>query len=193
MPRRSSPARRSASAGGTRCCSSSIMMEGRSGGCRMISAELETLPVELAALAADGYVVLDRVLSSAEVAAIREALGPHLDRIPRGRNRFEGLRSQRVYALLAKSAVFANLVSHPRILRLLDALLEPNYLLSAALAIHLGPGEERQQLHYDDGFYKWIPRPRRAVSISTMWAIDDFTADNGATEVIPGSHLWGDE
>jgi ectoine hydroxylase-related dioxygenase (phytanoyl-CoA dioxygenase family) len=158
----------------------------------MATVESHTPAAELEALATEGFVVLEQVLGAGDIAAIRAALAPHLQRLPRGRNRFEGLRSQRVYALCAKDRVFADLVSHPRVLDLLDALLEPNYLLSAALAIHLGPGEDAQPFHYDDGFYR-IPRPRRAVSVSAIWAIDDFTADNGATEVIPGSHRWGDE
>jgi ectoine hydroxylase-related dioxygenase (phytanoyl-CoA dioxygenase family) len=152
----------------------------------------DTPRADLDALAADGFVVLERVLSTAEMAAIRRALEPYLQGKHFGRNRFEGLRTQRVYALLAKDPVFADLVGHPRVLCLLDDLLEPNYLLSAALAIHLGPGGDAQPFHYDDGSYH-IPRPRAAVGGSAIWAIDDFTAENGATEVIPGSHRWGDE
>ncbi len=148
---------------------------------------------ELELLERDGFVVLQHVLGDPEVEAIRRALEPHLERTPMGRNRFEGLRTQRVYALLAKSAVFGELASHPRVLPLLDHVLQPNYLLSAALAIKLAPGEDRQALHVDDGFYSWIARPRRPVGVSVIWAIDDFTEVNGATEVIPGSHLWGDE
>lgn len=152
----------------------------------------DTLEAELSALAVDGFVILERVLGADEIAAIRTALEPHLQGKHFGRNRFEGLRTQRVYALCAKDRVFGDLVSHPRVLRLLDHLLEPNYLLSAALAIHLGVGGEAQEFHSDDGAYH-IPRPRPAVGVSAIWSIDDFTADNGATEVVPGSHLWGDE
>ena len=158
----------------------------------MTTIVVDTLQAELGAVAGEGFVVLERVLGADEIAAIRKALEPHLQGKYFGRNRFEGLRSQRVYALCAKDRVFADLVSHPRVLRLLDHLLEPNYLLSAALAIHLGPGEDAQAFHHDDGSYH-IPRPRPAVGVSAIWAIDDFTADNGATEVIPGSHRWGDE
>jgi ectoine hydroxylase-related dioxygenase (phytanoyl-CoA dioxygenase family) len=158
-----------------------------------MSLAADTLEHELHALATDGLVVLPGLLDGDELTAIRQALAPYLTGEHMGRNRFEGLRSQRVYALLAKSPVFADLAAHPRILRLLDHLLMPNYLLSAALAIQLEPGEDRQPLHFDDGFYAWIARPRRAVGVSAIWAIDDFTEDNGATEVIRGSHLWADE
>jgi ectoine hydroxylase-related dioxygenase (phytanoyl-CoA dioxygenase family) len=57
--------------------------------------------------------------------------------------------------------------------------------------INIWPGEAEQPLHYDDAFYPW-PRPRRALGAATIFAIDPFTEDNGATVVIPGSHLWPD-
>ncbi len=151
-----------------------------------------TIEEQLAILDERGYVVLESVLSPDELAGVREALEPHLIAGPYGRNDFEGYRSRRVYALLAKSVVFADLVTHPRVLALLDRTLTSNYLLSAALAIHLEPGETAQPLHYDDAFCR-LPRPRPAFGMSAIWAIDDFSADNGATEVLPGSHRWASE
>jgi ectoine hydroxylase-related dioxygenase (phytanoyl-CoA dioxygenase family) len=62
-------------------------------------------------------------------------------------------------------------------------------LLSQVQAINILPREKAQVLHYDDGFYRW-PRPRRALGAATIWDIDDFTPENGATVVIPRSHLW---
>jgi ectoine hydroxylase-related dioxygenase (phytanoyl-CoA dioxygenase family) len=151
-----------------------------------------TTDTALATLRRDGYVVLHDLLSGAELDALREELRPHLASGPLGRNPFEGERSNRVYALLAKAESAAPLVEHPRVLEIMDALLLPNYLLTACQAINLLPGETEQPWHYDDGFYT-IPRPRKPVSISTIWAVDDFTESNGATEMIPGSHQWDDE
>ena len=139
-----------------------------------------------------GYVVVPGLLSGGQIQRIKEELAPYLRGTRRGRNDFEGFDTERVYALLAKAPAIAELVEHPRIIPILDRLLAPNYLLSANLAIQLYPGETRQPLHFDDGFYE-VPRPRRALGFSTIWAIDEFTADNGATEIIPGSHLWADE
>jgi ectoine hydroxylase-related dioxygenase (phytanoyl-CoA dioxygenase family) len=76
------------------------------------------------------------------------------------------------------------------VLAVLDRLLMPNYLLSALQAINIQPGEAAQLAHHDDGFYP-IPRPRAPLAAATIWAIDDFTADNGATVLYPGSHRWG--
>ena len=133
--------------------------------------------------------IFERVLPADKVAAIRAALAPHLGRDLKGRNDFEGLNTNRVYALLAKSPVFAELVIHPLVLAFVEAELGPSCLLSAYLAINLHPGETVQPWHTDDGGAR-LPRPRPALGVSTFWAIDDTTETNGSTEVIPGSHLW---
>lgn len=140
----------------------------------------------------DGYTVVPDVLGDDELAALREGLDPWLQRRHMGRNNFEGFSSERVYALLAKDPVFERVTTNPHILAIVEQLLAPNFLLSAALAIKLHPGETVQPFHCDNS---GLPATDRTVptGISTIWAIDDFTADNGATEVIPGSHLWTGE
>ena len=140
----------------------------------------------------EGFVVLPELVDRAELAAIRGELAPYLSGRLFGRNDFEGFRSERVYALLAKSPSTAALVEHPAVLELVDAVLHADYLLSANLAINVHPGETAQAFHADDGYCR-IPRPREPMGVSAIWAIDDFTGDNGPTEVIRGSHLWGDD
>jgi ectoine hydroxylase-related dioxygenase (phytanoyl-CoA dioxygenase family) len=136
-----------------------------------------------------GYLIFERVLSPDRVAAIRAALAPYLERDLTGRNDFEGLKTNRVYALLAKSPLFAELAIHPLALAFAEAELGQSCLLSALLAINLHPGETVQPWHFDDGGVK-LPRPRPAFGLSAFWAIDDTTELNGSTEIIPGSHLW---
>jgi ectoine hydroxylase-related dioxygenase (phytanoyl-CoA dioxygenase family) len=136
-----------------------------------------------------GFLIFERVLSEETIAAIRAALAPYLGRDLKGRNDFEGLNTNRVYALLAKSPVFAELVIHPLVLAFVEAELGSSCLLSAFLAINLHPGETVQPWHTDDGGAR-LPRPRPALGVSTFWAIDDTTEVNGSTEVIPGSHMW---
>ena len=123
---------------------------------------------------------------------MRSALDPHLARDIRGRNEFEGPETNRIYALAAKSPVFADLVIHPLALAFVEADLGPDCLLSACLAINLKPGAAAQPWHYDDSHYAW-PRPRPSLGVSAFWTLDPMTDDNGATEIIPKSHLWGED
>ena len=139
-----------------------------------------------------GYLIFERVLSPDRVAEIRAALAPYLERGLTGRNDFEGLKTNRVYALLAKSPLFAELATHPLALAFAEAELGQTCLLSALLAINLHPGETVQPWHFDDAGVK-LPRPRPAFGLSAFWAIDDTTELNGSTEVIPGSHLWNEQ
>jgi ectoine hydroxylase-related dioxygenase (phytanoyl-CoA dioxygenase family) len=136
-----------------------------------------------------GYLLFDSVLSDEELGPIRAALAPHLAKEIAGRNDFEGLRTNRVYALLAKGRVFADLACHPLALAFAEADLGCECLLSACLAINIHPGETVQPWHYDDGHYR-LPRPRHSLGVSAFWAIDETTEENGATEIIPGSHVW---
>lgn len=139
----------------------------------------------------DGYVIVPEVLKADECAAIKDALAPFTNGTYPGRNEFEGLHSERVYQLLSRSSVFADLVEHPLALAALDRALSPGYLISAFLAILVHPGETAQDLHFDDGFVQQ-PRPRPSNMVSIIWAIDEFTETNGATEFIAGSHRWAD-
>lgn len=143
---------------------------------------------QLDALARDGYVILEGLIERAKCAEIREEALRLLDKT--GANPFEGHRTQRVYAPLSKTRVIDDLIDHPRILALLDALLMPNYLLSQAQMINILPDEAAQGLHHDDAFCP-LPRPHKEVHAAFIAAIDDFTVANGATVVVPGSHTWG--
>jgi ectoine hydroxylase-related dioxygenase (phytanoyl-CoA dioxygenase family) len=151
-----------------------------------------SLDARLAEYHDQGFVILREVLDACELDALRAALQPYLDLGYSGRNDFEGERTHRVYSLVGRGTLFERSVLHPAVLELVDALLRPGYLLTASQAICIHSGETPQPVHYDDGFYT-LPRPRPAVSVSTIWALDDFTAAGGATEVIPGSHRWDDE
>ncbi len=138
-----------------------------------------------------GFTVLPSLLSPADVRVLKTALEPFLQRQHMGRNNFEGFITERVYALLAKDPAFATIIEHPAILSIVSEFLAPNFLLSAALAINIHADETPQPFHSD----ATLPNaPHDTTSgISTLWALDEFTEDNGATEVIPGSHRWVDE
>jgi ectoine hydroxylase-related dioxygenase (phytanoyl-CoA dioxygenase family) len=152
------------------------------------SVDPAIVDADMAALDRDGYVIWENLLDADECQRIRDDTGRFLGHT--GRNTFEGRRTQRIYSTLSRTRVCDRLVDHPRVLAVLDRLLMPNYQLSALQVINIQPGESAQLPHHDDAFYP-IPRPRAPLTAATIWAIDDFTADNGATVVLPGSHRWG--
>ena len=138
----------------------------------------------------DGYIILEKLFSEETMDALKADVLPRFKH-EAGRNNFEGLATQRLYSMMAETDIANPMVEHPLILGLLDKIFEPNYLLSQLQVINIHPNEAAQPLHYDDGFYPW-PRPRRALGAATIIAVDEFTENNGATVVIPQSHLWGD-
>ena len=143
----------------------------------------------MAALERDGYTIIENVFDADKVARIRAASEPLFEHP--GRNAFEGFRTRRLYSPLDDTRELDDIVEHPIALALLDELFDPNYLLSQLQVIDIAPGEAAQGIHVDDAFYPW-PRPRPPLGAATIIAIDDFTPDNGATRVIPGSHTWGE-
>jgi len=138
-----------------------------------------------------GYIIFKNVMDADAVERVRAALAPHL--VKTGRNDFEGFKSNRVYSLLNKAPeVFSDMVTHPLALAFVEADLGRSCLLYSLLAINLLPGETVQDWHRDDDHIS-IPFPHPPFGTSTFWAIDDMTEENGATEIIPGSHNWPDK
>lgn len=139
---------------------------------------------------ADGYVIVEDQVDRDLLDRIRADVLPRFE-YSSGRNNFEGFKTERLYAVIEKTFVCNPLVEHPLVLGVLDRMFQPNYLLSQLQAINILPGEAAQPLHYDDAFYP-VPRPRAPLGAAAIFAIDDFTEDNGATVVLPGSHRLGD-
>jgi ectoine hydroxylase-related dioxygenase (phytanoyl-CoA dioxygenase family) len=157
---------------------------------RRVAASEATVDLVVTALERDGYCAVEGLLPVDGVAAARASLAGVLADTPEGRNDFEGFRTQRVYALFAKTRAFDGPAMHPLLLGVLDQILG-HYQLSAPTGIQIGPGEKAQILHRDDQIYP-LPPDYPDVVVNTMWALDDFTEANGATRLIPGSHRWTD-
>ncbi len=136
----------------------------------------------------DGYVVVTGMLDADAVQAARADLDRVLQSTRTGRNSFEGFDTQRIYALFAKTRTFDQAAVDPLLLGVLDQVLG-HYQLSAPVGIRIGPGEQAQILHRDDAIYP-LPEPHPPVVVNTMWPLDEFTPENGATRFIPGSHAW---
>jgi ectoine hydroxylase-related dioxygenase (phytanoyl-CoA dioxygenase family) len=153
-----------------------------------VTVDLATADSVTNGLLADGYVVIDGMLDPSDVAVKRQDLTRVLADTPTGRNDFEGFSTQRVYALFAKTRSFDSAAIDPLVLGVLDRVLG-EYQLSAPVGIQIGPGEMAQVLHRDESVYP-LPHPHPPVVVNTMWPLDDFTPANGATRLVPGSHLW---
>ena len=139
-------------------------------------------------LRADGYVICEGVLDDDRVAAMHAELDAIVDSTPTGRNDFEGYSTRRIYRLFAKTRAFDDLAIHPVMLGVVEAMIGPAQL-SAPTGIQIGAGEPEQGWHRDDAIYP-LPEPHDEVVLNTMWAFDDFTAANGATGFVAGSHRW---
>ncbi|MCU1462879.1 MAG: mitomycin antibiotic biosynthesis protein [Acidimicrobiales bacterium] len=110
---------------------------------------------------------------------------------------FFGAHTRHVTGVTAKSPIFATkIMTHPVYRAVADAVLLPNcarYQLNLAHVLDRGPGSERQYLHRDELVWVHVPRPHPDLQLASVIALVDFTADNGATVVAPGSHRWPPE
>ena len=132
-----------------------------------------------------GFHVIERARSRIQTESIRAELTPLLEATPFGENSFVGIRTKRIHSVFGRTRAVDGLAIDPLILEILAARLGDS-LLSASVACEIHPGETEQVPHVDDGIYP-LPADHADVSLSALWAIDDFSVGNGATVVFPGS------
>ena len=155
-----------------------------------------------AALTEHGAVVVEGLLDPDLLARFNGELDPLLAEARPDRGRFIndsvawffGDRTRHVTGVAGKSPVFAReILPHPVFLAVAEAVLAPScatYQLNVAHVLDRGPGSQRQLPHRDEDVWVHVPRPHPDIQLASVIALVDFTADNGATVVAPGSHRW---
>lgn len=167
----------------------------------MTHPKVETLPANagneaiMSVIKRDGAVILKDVLSSEQLQSLRDEISPYIEATEDGRDDFTGRHTTRTGALVARSAMCRDMVMNPQILAAADDFLLPNcqrYQLHLTQVIRLKPGQPEQAIHRDRwawGKYLQGIEPQ----LNTIWALTDFTRENGATQVVPGSTDWPDD
>jgi ectoine hydroxylase-related dioxygenase (phytanoyl-CoA dioxygenase family) len=144
------------------------------------------------ALRDHGVVIIERLADAALCDRIREELEPWLAQTPTGGDEFAGHNTRRTGALLTRCPSSIAMVAHPLVLDLVDRTLwakKTTYQLHLTQSIAVGPESPSQMLHRDHWCFDFFPFPPEVdVEVSSIWALDDFTAHNGATRVVPDSH-----
>jgi ectoine hydroxylase-related dioxygenase (phytanoyl-CoA dioxygenase family) len=153
-------------------------------------------PDEVAkALTADGAVIVDDVAGAELLDRVEREMRPYIDATPTGPDDFAGHRTTRTGALVARSPAARELVLHPLVLGTAKTVLghATSFQLHLTQIIAIGPGEPAQYLHRDQWAYDHFEFPvDYEVQCNTIWALDDFTEENGATRVVPGSNHLDD-
>jgi ectoine hydroxylase-related dioxygenase (phytanoyl-CoA dioxygenase family) len=142
------------------------------------------------AIARDGYTIVEDAIEPDlldELAADLERLERVYEIVP-SPNAFEGERTRRVYNLLALSPVWQRVPVHESVLPVVEGVLDAGCLVSSLSSIRIEPGETPQPIHADDQLMP-LAKPHAPTVCNSMWALTDFTDANGATRIIPGTHL----
>ncbi|MGI8794693.1 MAG: phytanoyl-CoA dioxygenase family protein [Acidimicrobiales bacterium] len=150
----------------------------------------EEIDGHVEAIAEQGYTIVE----DAFPPSVADEIHVDLDRLeeslgvePAG-NVFEGATTWRIYNLLAHGDLYGRIPLLPAALSVVERVLDRGCLISSLSSIVIGPGEKAQPIHADDQLIP-IPKPHPPTVCNTMWAVTDFTEANGATRLVPGSHL----
>jgi hypothetical protein len=142
----------------------------------------------------DGAVIVSGLIPPKHYRSLQEELDRQFDQAPFCRGLFYGERTKRIHSLVSKSSICRQLIIEPLILEIMNAALGPyceRIQLNLTQGIQIWPGELAQILHRDDVMFP-APTKNHEFMMNALWAYSDFTRDNGATLLVPGSHKWSD-
>ncbi len=147
-------------------------------------------------LDAHGCVVVDERVAPGVMDAVSDELAPFLEATAFGTDEFSGRRTRRTGGLISRSPTARRLVTDPLVIGATRAHLTKATAIQLHLTqlIAIGPDEPAQLVHRDQWAFDFFPFPAGyPVQCNTIWAMTDFTEANGATRVMPGSHLYEDK
>ena len=150
-------------------------------------AGIEAIEAEIKS---NGCVIIKDLIDKSAVEQIKSDLVPHLTPTPK-KDKFAGRRTERAGLVIARSPKARELIMHPKVLEVTEKTLShsTNFQLHNAQVLAVGPGAELQPIHRDQWAFDFFPFPSGFdTTLATMWALTDFTAENGATRLVPGSH-----
>jgi ectoine hydroxylase-related dioxygenase (phytanoyl-CoA dioxygenase family) len=153
-----------------------------------------TIDAHVATIAERGYTIVEDAIEPELIDALNEDLLrlEHDLSIRPAHNDFEGEHTVRIYNLLVHGSLYQQIPVHPNVLPIVERVLDPGCLISSLSSISIDPGETAQPIHADDQLIP-LDKPHRPVVCNTMWALTDFTEENGATRLIPGTHLAAED
>jgi len=150
-----------------------------------------TVQEHVAKVAEDGYTIIEDAIDLDHIDALAadlDRLEADLGTVP-ATNSFEGSATWRIYNLLVHGDLYERIPVHPNVLPIVEGVLDYGCLVSSLSSIAIGEGETAQPIHADDQLIP-LPKPHPPTVCNTMWALTDFTEANGATRIIPGTHLF---
>lgn len=143
-----------------------------------------------------GYAIVDDVVGTDTMDRLHTEASPWIDRSDTGRDDYDGRHTRRTGALIARCPTARELVMHPVAISTVGAFLDhvTSFQLHLTQIISIEPGETQQKLHRDQMAFDFFPFPTDYhAQCNTMWALTDFTIDNGGTHIVPGSSQVSDD
>ncbi|MDY6946014.1 MAG: phytanoyl-CoA dioxygenase family protein [Pseudomonadota bacterium] len=142
-------------------------------------------------LRSKGYFIAESLIAAETLDKVAAELEPWFAETPNCRGDFYGWNTTRLGAVLLKSPASHSLVLNELILAIMDAVLGPHcdwYQLNLSQGIRIHPGERQQVPHRDEEMWP-CAKGRAEYLVNVMWALSDYTADNGATLLWPRSQF----
>ena len=149
-----------------------------------------------AVLERDGALVIDDLADVGLIDRITDEMALYVEATPPGSDDFSGRTTKRTGGLVGRSPASRELVQHPLILDVTGLLLHraKAFQLHLTQIISIGPDSPGQAIHRDQWAFDFYEFPAdHHVQCNTIWAMTDFTEENGATRLIPGSQDWPNE